>query len=184
MRKRLPRGIAEFGFEERIDFVSSFLRGGSGGRPAKECALTLDTANELIKVEGRTVGNEAVQTVNARELHGFLGVGKVFAAWIQDRIQQYGFVEDSDFVITLSKTGIRQNVIQKDYHLTIDMAKELSMVERNEKGKQARQYFLARKGDREPWGPASSLVRTTAYPGFLPKKGNTPKGVDHAQSTT
>ena len=101
--------------------------------------------NELIKVEDRTVGNEAVQTVNARELHGFLGVDKVFTAWIQDRIQQYGFVAGADYV-TVShfpnpESGNRGKRI--DYHITIDMAKELSMVERNEKGKQARQYFLA-----------------------------------------
>lgn len=44
--------------------------------------------------------------------------------------------------MTVSKTGIRQNVIQKDYHLSLDMAKELAMVERNEKGKQARLYFI------------------------------------------
>ena len=42
----------------------------------------------------------------------------------------------------VSKTGIRQNVIQKDYHLSLDMAKELAMVERNDKGKQARLYFI------------------------------------------
>lgn len=52
-----------------------------------------------------------------RELHEFLGVGKVFAAWIQDRIQQYEFVEESvDYVVTVSKTGIRKNVTQKDHH--------------------------------------------------------------------
>ena len=98
--------------------------------------------NELIKVAERHIGDGTIQTVNARDLHAFLGVGKVFAAWIQDRIQQYGFVENQDFVMTVSKTGIRQNVIQKDYYLSLDMAKELAMVERNDKGKQARQYFI------------------------------------------
>lgn len=98
--------------------------------------------NELIQVSPRKIGDDSTQTVNARELHAFLEVGKVFAAWIQDRITQYGFVEGRDFALTVSKTGIRQNVIQKDYHLTLDMAKELAMVERNDKGKQARQYFI------------------------------------------
>lgn len=98
--------------------------------------------NELIQVAPRKIGDDSTQTVNARELHAFLEVGKVFAAWIQDRITQYGFVEGRDFALTVSKTGIRQNVIQKDYHLTLDMAKELAMVERNDKGKQARQYFI------------------------------------------
>ncbi|MDD3676035.1 phage antirepressor KilAC domain-containing protein [Thauera propionica] len=98
--------------------------------------------NELIKVADRQIGDSTIQTVNARDLHAFLEVGKVFAAWIQERIAQYGFVENHDYVVTVSKTGIRQNVIQKDYYLSLDMAKELAMVERNEKGKQARLYFI------------------------------------------
>lgn len=97
---------------------------------------------QLLEVIQRVLGEESVPTVNARKLHEFLEVGKVFGAWIQDRITQYNFVENQDYVLTVSKTGIRQNVIQKDYHITLDMAKELSMVERNEKGKQARQYFI------------------------------------------
>lgn len=98
--------------------------------------------NSLIAIEARNIGHAEVQTVNARDLHAFLEVGKVFAAWIQERIAQYGFVEHHDYVMTVSKTGIRQNVIQKDYHLSLDMAKELAMVERNEKGKEARRYFI------------------------------------------
>ena len=98
--------------------------------------------NELIQVAERQIGDGTIQTVNARDLHAFLEVGKVFAAWIQERIAQYGFVEHHDYVMTVSKTGIRQNVIQKDYYLSLDMAKELAMVERNDKGKQARLYFI------------------------------------------
>ena len=105
-------------------------------------ASDTDSQVALIPVNQSQVGDDLVQTVNARELHEFLGVGKVFAAWIQDRIQQYEFVEGVDYVVTVSKTGIRKNVTQKDYFITLDMAKELSMVERNAKGKQARQYFI------------------------------------------
>ena len=86
-------------------------------------------------------------TVSARQLHSFLGVGKVFGAWIQDRIASFGFVEGQDFVIIGNEffpdsgktSGGRP---AKEYYLSIDMAKELSMVERNEKGKQARRYFI------------------------------------------
>ena len=105
-------------------------------------ASDTDSQVALIPVNQSQVGDDLVQTVNARELHEFLGVGKVFAAWIQDRIQQYEFVDGVDYVVTVSKTGIRKNVTQKDYFITLDMAKELSMVERNAKGKQARQYFI------------------------------------------
>ena len=68
---------------------------------------------ELIKVEER----DGKQAINARELHQKLGSKYQFANWIQERIEKYGFVENQDFVMTVSKTGIRQNVIQKDYYL-------------------------------------------------------------------
>jgi anti-repressor protein len=98
--------------------------------------------NELIQVSPRTIGDDSTQTVNARDLHAFLEVGKDFSNWIKDRIDQYGFAEGADYAVTLAKVGVRLNVTQKDYHLTLDMAKELAMVERNDKGKLARQYFI------------------------------------------
>ena len=99
--------------------------------------------NELIKVAVRQIGDGTIQTVNARDLHAFLGVGKMFAHWIGDRIQKYGFVENQDFVV-FAKTGnnLSGGRPAKEFALTLDMAKELAMVERNNKGKQARQYFI------------------------------------------
>lgn len=98
---------------------------------------------ELIKIEHGRIGGSSVQTINARELHAFLEVGKDFSTWIKDRIEQYGFLENQDFVSFPQNggkpTGGRPT---KDYAITLDMAKELAMVERNEKGKQARQYFI------------------------------------------
>jgi len=100
-------------------------------------------AKSLIPVSTGVINNETTQTVNARDLHAFLGVGKVFAAWIQERIEQYGFVQKRDFEVFSDSgknpTGGRPS---KEYAITLDMAKELAMVERNEKGKQARQYFI------------------------------------------
>lgn len=99
--------------------------------------------NELIKVGSRTIDGVVVQTVNARDLHRFLEVGKVFAAWIQERIEQYGFIGNQDYLVfSDSGKNLQGGRPTKEYAITIDMAKELSMVERNEKGKQARQYFL------------------------------------------
>lgn len=93
--------------------------------------------NELIRI-GTSKGGK--RTVNARELHEFLEVGKDFSTWIKGRILKYDFVENRDFIRVRS---VPQNGgIVIDYHVTLDMAKELSMVERNEKGKQARQYFI------------------------------------------
>ena len=98
---------------------------------------------ELIKIEAREISGAIVQTPNARELHAFLEVGRDFSNWIKDRIEQYGFVENRDFVCSskLASKG-RGGHNAKEYHLTLGMGKELAMVERNEKGKQARLYFL------------------------------------------
>ncbi|MDY7116621.1 antA/AntB antirepressor family protein [Halomonas sp. SSL-5] len=99
------------------------------------------TNTAMIAIGTASIGGQAIETVNARELHAFLEIGKRFTTWLQDRIEQYGFVEGRDFLPILGKTpnGGRPS---KEYHLSLDMAKELSMVERNEKGKQARQYFI------------------------------------------
>ncbi|WP_455481287.1 antA/AntB antirepressor family protein [Bartonella sp. B12(2025)] len=98
--------------------------------------------NGLIKISEQIVDKEIVQTVNARELHTFLEVGRDFTTWIKNRIKIYKFVCKKDYILTFPKTGERQNVSMTEYHLTLDMAKELSMVERNEKGRQARRYFI------------------------------------------
>ena len=99
--------------------------------------------NELIQVAERQIGDGTIQTVNARDLHAFLEVGKVFAAWIQERIAQYGFVEHHDFSV-FSDSGKNPSGGRpaKEYAISLDMAKELAMVERNDKGKQARRYFI------------------------------------------
>ncbi|WP_455475092.1 antA/AntB antirepressor family protein [Bartonella sp. B30(2025)] len=104
--------------------------------------------NTIIPISEQAIGPETIQTVNARELHAFLEVGKDFSNWIKDRINKYSFIENQDFIKTQNlrspnlASAKSRAVIAIDYHLTLDMAKELAMVERNEKGKQARQYFI------------------------------------------
>lgn len=85
------------------------------------------------------IGGETVETINARDLHKFLEVRSKFSDWISRRIKGYGFVENEDFLRFLEKSKGRPRV---EYYISIDMAKHLAMVERNEKGKQARQYFI------------------------------------------
>ena len=100
--------------------------------------------NQLIPLQPQTIDGNAVETVNAHELHSFLEVGRDFSTWIKDRISKYEFVENTDY-ITLPKTGELENKGLQgkiEYFVTLDMAKELSMVERNEKGRQARKYFI------------------------------------------
>ena len=76
--------------------------------------------------------------VNARELHEFLEVKTPFNKWIK-RMLEYGFTENVDY-LTMDKKVHRQ--ILKEFHLTISCAKEISMIQRTEKGKQARLYFI------------------------------------------
>lgn len=92
--------------------------------------------NELIPIE---VNEKQEAVVSGRELHKFLEVGTAYKDWMP-RMIEYGFVEDLDFCSILSEsTGGRPSV---DHILKLDMAKELSMIQRSEKGKQARQYFI------------------------------------------
>ncbi|UNE55272.1 antA/AntB antirepressor family protein [Bartonella machadoae] len=96
--------------------------------------------NTLIEIKERVIDQETVQTVNARELHAFLEVKTSFKDWIIRRIQDCKFKEGYDFCSFLSESsGGRPS---KDYALTLDMAKHLAMIERNEKGHQAREYFI------------------------------------------
>lgn len=110
---------------------------------------------ELIKIEKN---NKGVETVNARDLHEFLESRQQFSHWIIDRIRKYNFTQDVDF------TTIDNSIYsppRKEYHITIDMAKELSMVERNDKGKQARLYFIdCEKKLRESLIPEFHLPQT------------------------
>ncbi|MCG5241403.1 phage antirepressor KilAC domain-containing protein [Azospirillum doebereinerae] len=98
-------------------------------------------SNGLIPMGASDMGGQQVRTVNLRDLHAFLENRDHFATWVKDRVRQYGFAEGVDFVTfsEVSEKGGRPSV---DYHGTLDMAKELAMVERNEKGKQARLYFI------------------------------------------
>lgn len=101
--------------------------------------------SQLIPVFNGTIANETTLLCNARDLHAFLEVGKDFSTWIRIRISEYEFTENQDFIL-LPKTGEqrkgRGGHNRKDYHLTLDTAKELAMVERNEKGRQIRRYFI------------------------------------------
>ena len=102
-------------------------------------------ATSLIPVFTGEISGSNVQLCDARTLHGFMHVGRDFSNWIKGRIQKYGFVDGDDF-IAISRppgpaSGNRGASI--DYHLTLDMAKELAMVENNEQGRAARRYFIA-----------------------------------------
>ena len=100
--------------------------------------------NNLVPTFQGLLASKNQTLVNARDLHQFLNVGRDFSNWIKKRIKEYQFIENQDFT---SFTQIGERAIgattRIEYHLSLDMAKELSMVERTERGRQARQYFIA-----------------------------------------
>ncbi|EAJ8518751.1 phage antirepressor Ant [Campylobacter jejuni] len=86
----------------------------------------------------KTIGAE-INSVNAREIYKIINSEQEFANWIKNRISHYNFIENQDYIIELVYTKGRP---RKEYYVTLDMAKELCMIENNEKGRQARRYFI------------------------------------------
>ncbi len=86
----------------------------------------------------KTIGAE-INSANAREIFQFLNSEQEYANWIKNRISHYNFIENQDYIIEIVYTKGRP---RKEYYVTLDMAKELCMVENNEKGRQARRYFI------------------------------------------
>ena len=96
--------------------------------------------NELIKIEVK----DGQQLVSGRELHKFLEIKTPYTQWFE-RMVEYGFVENTDFIPVSQKSesgGISGVKVVQDHLMTLNMAKEISMLQRNEKGKLARQYFI------------------------------------------
>ena len=99
--------------------------------------------NELITITTNEVGEP---TVLGRDLHEFLGVETPYRKWIP-RMIEYGFTEGKDFNtdknVRVGEEGNREVARElTDHLLTIDMAKEIAMIQRTDRGKQARQYFI------------------------------------------
>ena len=99
--------------------------------------------DELIKI---TTNEDGVQCVSARELHEGLKVKRDFTTWIKGRVSKYNFEENTDFVVinlAHQNGGASWGGNNKlDYIITVDMAKELCMVENNELGREFRKYFI------------------------------------------
>ncbi len=95
---------------------------------------------ELLNIEIK----DGKQLVSARELHAFLGVTERFQQWFDKRVKKYEFVENMDFTsvktFTVVNNGAKKEL--QDYAISIEMAKELSMIQDNAKGKAARKYFI------------------------------------------
>lgn len=97
--------------------------------------------NELLKINYET----EQPTVSARELYEGLEIKTAFKDWFP-RMAAYGFEENQDFILVAQKraTNNPKNPVAtyNDYHISVDMAKQICMIQRSEKGKQYRQYFI------------------------------------------
>ncbi|MBK4179743.1 phage antirepressor Ant [Corynebacterium macginleyi] len=94
--------------------------------------------SELIPIQN----NDGAQAVMGRDLHAFLESKEPYTRWISRLIEKYGFVAGQDFMTKMSETSDRGGRPKQGHILTLDMAKELSMVQNNDRGRQARQYFI------------------------------------------
>ncbi|EHN14126.1 antA/AntB antirepressor family protein [Clostridium sporogenes] len=100
--------------------------------------------NELIKI---TINEDGERLVSARDLHKSLDISKRFSAWVETYIKEsneYGFIKNIDFTSVLSSTVVNNGATREinDYAITLDMAKEISMLSKTQKGKEIRRYFI------------------------------------------
>ena len=102
----------------------------------------------LVPVFSGSFNTQTELLCNARDLHKALQVGRKFATWITERIKEYGFVENQDFIAISQNREIGFGRGKNDYHITLNMAKELAMVEKTEVGRQVRKYFIQCERER------------------------------------
>ena len=110
---------------------------------------TAPDLSELVPVGSTAIGGATIRTIRARDVHAYLQVGKDLSTWIKDRIAKFGFVEGVDYVtyedLSSPNLGSAKSRAQVtvEYALTLDMGKELGMVDRSDRGREIRRYFLA-----------------------------------------
>lgn len=103
--------------------------------------------------------NNGNQAVNARDLHVFLEVGRDFPTWMKDQIERCDLVENQDYEVFPEKgENPKGGRPSKEYALSINAAKEISMMSQTEKGKQARRYFIA----------CEEKLKEVAIKGYIP----------------
>ena len=117
--------------------------------------------NEIINITRTTINEEEVNAVNARTLWQKLESKQEFANWIKGRISEYGFEEGKDFLTNLSKSHGRPS---KEYIISIEMAKELAMVENNERGREIRRYFIEVEKNARKFSDAVSAQVSAMIP--------------------
>lgn len=134
----------------------------------------------LIPVFAGVISGATIQLCDARTLHTFMQVRRDFTTWIKGRIRKFGFTLGEDYLLKIGSPDLVNQTKQgeqgelgvltksgenlggrpsTDYHLTLDMAKELAMVENNEQGRAARRYFI--ECERQAIGKAAQPVQAS-----------------------
>lgn len=140
------------------------------GLKSNENSQAVKIPDALVPVFNGKINGKEQLLCNARKLHEHLQVGRDFSTWIKGKIEEYGFVENQDYILFFPQTGensvkAQEGIVAQmgnksegivshlgkksgrgrpsiEYHLTLDMAKELAMVEKTEIGRQVRKYFI------------------------------------------
>ena len=117
----------------------------------------------IIKITKNEIGNAELNSVNARDIHNYLQVNSKFADWIKRAIVKYDFKENIDFTVLKNENAEKWEFSPTEYIVTMDMAKELAMLENNPKGKETRKYFINCEKELQKSSPYAALQEIAAF---------------------
>lgn len=119
--------------------------------------------NEIININKTTINDEEVNAVNARDLWKFLGSKRQFGNWIKDRLE--GFIEGQDYVSNKNVKNLPAGGRpETEYIISLDVAKHIAMLERNEQGRKIRQYFIEVEKNARKFSEAVSAQVSAMIP--------------------
>lgn len=119
--------------------------------------------NEIISIIKTAINGEEVNAVNGRELHEKLGSKQDFSTWIKDRLE--GFTAGKDFTVHKIVDGKnRGRFAPIEYIISLDVAKHIAMLERNEQGRKIRQYFIEVEKNARKFSEAVSAQVSAMIP--------------------
>jgi phage anti-repressor protein len=115
---------------------------------------------QLIPFQNRQIADASIPTVDARDLHAFLEIGKDYTSWIKAQVKRAHLIENRDFVL-FTQNGVKGNKPTSEYFLTFDAGKHVAMMSGSPKGFEVREYFIACEAAllAQPETEGSLLVR-------------------------
>ena len=125
--------------------------------------------NDLIKLNEVNIGDESVQTVNARELHAFLESKRKFSDWIKAKLDRLRLQENKDFCTAsqICDTANGGYAERLDYFITLDTAKHIAMMENTDRGFEVRDYFIQcekqLKSNQQTLSPEEGKMRALSF---------------------